>query len=84
MAAGKKQVLMAVYEILRQYSDAGHPLSIGQMGDMLAGFYGIHAERKSISRNIRLLKELGYDLVAGANIAGFLKVADAMLAYGLV
>ena len=24
------------------------------------------------------------DLVAGANIAGFLKVADAMLAYGLV
>ena len=62
MAAGKKQVLIAVYEILRQYSDAGHPLSIGQKGDMLAGFYGIHAERKSISRNIRLLKELGYDL----------------------
>ena len=27
---------------------------------------------------------LGYNLVAGANIAGFLKVADAMLAYGLV
>ena len=26
---------------------------------------------------------LGYDLVAGANIAGFLKVADAMLAQGL-
>ena len=24
------------------------------------------------------------DLAAGANIAGFLKVADAMLAYGLV
>ena len=24
------------------------------------------------------------DLVAGANIAGFLKVADSMLAYGLV
>ena len=26
---------------------------------------------------------LGYDLVAGANIAGFKKVADAMLAYGV-
>ena len=25
---------------------------------------------------------LGYDLIAGANIAGFLKVADAMLAQG--
>ncbi|MGN0444389.1 MAG: NADP-specific glutamate dehydrogenase [Acutalibacteraceae bacterium] len=27
---------------------------------------------------------LGYDLVAGANIAGFEKVADAMIAYGIV
>ncbi len=27
---------------------------------------------------------LGYDLVAGANIAGFLKVADAMLAQGIL
>ena len=26
----------------------------------------------------------GYDLVAGANIAGFLKVADAMLAQGCI
>ena len=25
----------------------------------------------------------GYDLVAGANIAGFIKVADAMLAQGI-
>lgn len=28
--------------------------------------------------------DLGYDLVAGANIAGFEKVADAMMAYGIV
>ena len=62
MATGKKQILIAVYEILRQYSDAGHPLSIGQVGDMLSGVYGICAERKAISRNIRLLKEMGYDL----------------------
>ena len=26
---------------------------------------------------------LGYDLVAGANIAGFQKVADAMMAQGI-
>ncbi len=62
MATGKKQILLAVYEILRQYSDEGHPLSIGQVGDMLAGVYGICAERKAISRNIRLLKAWGYDL----------------------
>ena len=28
--------------------------------------------------------DLGYDLVAGANIAGFVKVADAMMAQGLI
>ena len=27
---------------------------------------------------------LGYDLVAGANIAGFIKVADAMMAQGII
>ena len=27
---------------------------------------------------------LGYDLVAGANIAGFVKVADAMMAQGII
>ena len=27
---------------------------------------------------------LGYDLVAGANIAGFMKVAKAMLAHGII
>ena len=27
---------------------------------------------------------LGYDLVAGGNIAGFMRVADAMIAQGLV
>ena len=30
------------------------------------------------------LMDSGYNLVAGANIAGFLKVADAMMAQGLV
>ena len=27
---------------------------------------------------------LGYDLIAGANIAGFMKVAQAMMAQGIV
>ena len=50
----------------------------------------INAKLQSIMKNIhdesaRRSAEygLGYDLVAGANIAGFLKVADAMLAQGL-
>lgn len=50
----------------------------------------VHAQLKDIMVNIhKACKEaaeeygFGYNLVAGANIAGFLKVADAMLAQGV-
>ncbi|MBR5314556.1 MAG: NADP-specific glutamate dehydrogenase, partial [Clostridia bacterium] len=50
----------------------------------------VDAKLKSIMKNIHDESAakaaeygLGYDLVAGANIAGFLKVADAMLAQGI-
>ncbi|MDD2216380.1 MAG: NADP-specific glutamate dehydrogenase, partial [Eubacteriales bacterium] len=51
----------------------------------------VHAQLKTIMVNIHdnaaaAAKEygLGYNLVAGANIAGFLKVAKAMMAQGAV
>ncbi len=46
----------------------------------------LHGIMKSIHDNSAKCAEeygLGYDLVKGANIAGFLKVADAMMAQGL-
>jgi glutamate dehydrogenase (NADP+) len=44
---------------------------------------GIMKSIHDASMNAAAAYGLGYDLVAGANIAGFLKVADAMLAQGL-
>lgn len=51
----------------------------------------VDAKLKSIMKNIHDVSAaaaekygFGYDLVAGANIAGFLKVADAMKAQGIV
>ncbi|MBR3096149.1 MAG: NADP-specific glutamate dehydrogenase, partial [Clostridia bacterium] len=47
----------------------------------------LHQIMKNIHDNSAKAAEengLGYDLVAGANIAGFQKVADAMLAQGLI
>ena len=51
----------------------------------------VHAQLKAIMVNIHdssaaAAKEygLGYNLVAGANIAGFKKIAEAMMAQGLV
>jgi glutamate dehydrogenase (NADP+) len=45
----------------------------------------LKAIMKNIHDNSRKAAEaygFGYDLVAGANIAGFVKVADAMIAQG--
>ena len=51
----------------------------------------VDAKLKQIMKNIHDMSAeaaeeygLGYDLVAGANIAGFKKVADAMMAEGLI
>ncbi len=47
----------------------------------------LHQIMKNIHDNSAAAAEkygLGYDLVAGANIAGFIKVADAMMAQGLI
>ena len=44
---------------------------------------GIMANIHKVSMDAAEEYGLGYDLVAGANIAGFKKVAEAMLAYGI-
>ncbi|MBQ3022595.1 MAG: NADP-specific glutamate dehydrogenase [Clostridia bacterium] len=44
---------------------------------------GIMANIHKVSEEAAAEYGLGYDLVAGANIAGFKKVMDAMLAYGV-
>ena len=57
-------------------------------GDLAADLAGLLAAPQQAERARAAGAAAQYgkpgDLVAGANIAGFLKVADAMLAYGLV
>lgn len=67
-------------------------LEMAQNSARLAwSFEKVDAKLKDIMRNIyqssvNAAKEYGYDdnLVVGSNIAGFLKVADAMIAHGVV
>ncbi len=67
-------------------------LEMAQNSARLAwSFEEVDAKLKDIMRNIyqssvNAAKEYGYDdnLVVGSNIAGFLKVADAMIAHGVV
>lgn len=58
----KKMSLMRILDILNYYSDAEHLLTQKDIQRYLKEDYGIKMERKGISRNISLLKEMGIDV----------------------
>ena len=60
----KKLALLRILEILKKYSDINHPLTHKDIINKLICDYGIEIERKAISRNLSLLKEAGYEIVA--------------------
>ena len=58
----KKLALIRIWQIFNKYSDYDHPLTQDDIADHLEREYGIVIERKAISRNISLLKEVGVDI----------------------
>ncbi|MBQ3058023.1 MAG: WYL domain-containing protein [Clostridia bacterium] len=58
----KKLALLRVLEILQNYSDCDHPLKQEDIIEYLINDYGIEVERKTIGRNLALLKEAGYEI----------------------
>lgn len=58
----KKLALIRILDILKFYSDVNHPLTQEEIIDYLELDYGIVIERKTVGRNISLLKEAGIDI----------------------
>lgn len=58
----KKLALIRIWQILKEYSDYDHPLTQDDIAKYLESNYGITIERKAISRNISLLKEVGIEI----------------------
>ena len=58
----KKLALIRIYQILKTHSDYDHPLTQEDISNYLERDYGIMVERKTISRNLSLLKEAGFDI----------------------
>ncbi|NLA70333.1 MAG: WYL domain-containing protein [Clostridiales bacterium] len=58
----KKLALIRIWQILNEYSNFEHPLTQDEIKKLLDIDYGIILERKTISRNISLLKEAGVDI----------------------
>lgn len=57
-----KKKLFAVLEILKKYSDDAHPMNSKEILEKLSSEYDITAERKSIYRDVELLKSCGVNI----------------------
>jgi len=54
--------LLYLYRILEQYTDAEHPLTTGQIRDLMKEKHGIYMHRTSVYYSFELLKAAGIDL----------------------
>lgn len=58
----KKMLTINIYNILKKYSDADHPLSQKMIIDLLQSEYGMEVERKAVKRNLELLEDSGLNI----------------------
>lgn len=59
----KKMTVLRILDVLKDYSDADHPLTHEAILAILEREYGLIVERKAVGRNISFLNEAGYDVV---------------------
>lgn len=58
----KKMLVMNIYNILKDYSDAEHPLTQKNIIDILRKDYDMEVERKAVKRNLELLEDCGFNI----------------------
>ena len=58
----RKSLAPALLEILRRYSDENHRLSQKEIAELLYKDYGKTVDRKTLSRNLKSLIDIGYDI----------------------
>ena len=58
-----KRKTFFILDILQKYSDENHPITAAEIEEKLFSLYEIKSERKSIYRDINVLKQCGYDVI---------------------
>lgn len=59
----KKLSILYILNILREYSNENNPITQEEIIKKIYNLYGMECERKSISANIDLLIDMGYDII---------------------
>ncbi|MBE5870613.1 MAG: WYL domain-containing protein [Lachnospiraceae bacterium] len=57
-----KVTILCLYEILKQYSDENHILSVDEIRKKLKSVYGVEMERRAVYRNIDALREMNIEI----------------------
>lgn len=68
--ADAKIKLLYLYDIFYLYTDSEHVLSAAQLCEKLA-LYGVEAERKSVYKDIDVLRKFGMDIVTNTSPRGY-------------
>ena len=58
----EKAISICLLEVLREYSDSNHILSMGEIIKRINGRYGLTPDRRTIYSALETLVELGYDV----------------------
>lgn len=58
----EKAISICLLEVLREYSDSNHILSMGEIIKRINGRYGLTPDRRTIYSALETLVELGYDI----------------------
>ena len=60
--ADKKELPLAMLELLKRYTDADHSLSTAELKTLLEQEYDLTLERRTLYANMELLKKYGHDI----------------------
>ena len=70
VVGGKKALALCILEVLKSYSSEERPLLIQDIIEHLDRDFGMQAGRNAVSRNLSLLREMGYDVLTGTGGKG--------------
>lgn len=70
VVGGKKALALCILEVLKNHSSEEHPLLMQDIIEHLDRDFGMQAGRNAVSRNLSLLREMGYDVLTGTGGKG--------------
>ena len=70
MPGNKRMLGVAILNVLKEYSDAEHPLKRNDIIALVQKHYNLHCDRKTVTDNIHGLQSMGYEIVSSRNPSG--------------